>query len=53
MSIQETLLKAISEIVEKCANALKSPQTPIDKDKIMESCLKEARKESLSYKVLY
>lgn len=49
--IQEALLTALSDVVMTCSATLKSQDCPVKCEDIIKAGLREARKESLSYKV--
>ena len=48
---QESLLTALSDVVKTCTAALKSEDSTVKPAEIVKCCLREARKESLGYKV--
>ena len=48
---QESLLTALSDVVKTCTAALKSEDSTVKPAEIVKCCLREARKESLAYKV--
>lgn len=49
--VQESLLTALSDVVKNCSAAIRSVDSTIKPEEIVKCCLREARKESLGYKV--